>query len=72
MPLLSFGAALTFGERVERDLRQVADDLTAVIIPDCGHYCADEKPEALLAELKPFLLAGDDEPQPRVRETSNN
>lgn len=55
MPVLAFGGAITFGDAVERELRRVADDLTAVVIPDCGHYVAEEQPQALLDALLPFL-----------------
>lgn len=35
--------------------RQVADDVRGAALP-CGHYIPEEAPEALLAEVVPFLL----------------
>jgi pimeloyl-ACP methyl ester carboxylesterase len=35
--------------------RDYADDVTGAEIPDCGHFIADERPDALLAHLREFL-----------------
>jgi pimeloyl-ACP methyl ester carboxylesterase len=42
---------------VGNELRSVATDVTSVVIPDCGHFPAEERPVALLQALQPFLLA---------------
>jgi pimeloyl-ACP methyl ester carboxylesterase len=55
LPVLAFSGALACGDLVERELRSVADAVESVIIPDCGHYPAEEKPEALLSALEAFL-----------------
>jgi len=36
-------------------MRLAADDVTSLILPDCGHYPAEEAPEAMLAALVQFL-----------------
>jgi pimeloyl-ACP methyl ester carboxylesterase len=55
MPVLAVGGAMSFGDHVEGALRLAADDVTGVVIPDTGHFVAEESPDALLAALTPFL-----------------
>lgn len=57
MPVLSFAGAMSLGPLQEQELRILADDVTAVIIPGSGHYPAEEQPEALLSALTDFLTA---------------
>jgi len=42
---------------VAEEVRGLADDVTAVLIPECGHFVPEEAPSALLAALEPFLRA---------------
>lgn len=55
MPVLAIGGALSGGPAVEKEMRLVANDVTGAVIPNCGHYVAEEAPEALLQVLLPFL-----------------
>lgn len=55
LPILAFAGALCSGDMVERELRTVATNVQSLIIPDCGHYPAEEKPNELLAALLAFL-----------------
>jgi pimeloyl-ACP methyl ester carboxylesterase len=55
MPVLAIGGAMSFGEHVAEALRPVADDVQSVVIPDTGHFVAEEAPEELLAALSGFL-----------------
>ena len=55
MPILAVGGAASFGEHVGDAMRLVADDVQSVVIPDTGHFLAEESPEELLAALTPFL-----------------
>ncbi|WP_333674922.1 alpha/beta hydrolase [Agrobacterium tumefaciens] len=57
MPVLAFSDALACGSMVENELRTLANDVFSVIIPDCGHYLAEEKPQTLLEALDAFLAA---------------
>ena len=34
-----------------------ADDVRTLVIPNCGHFVAEEAPRRLLAALIPFLTA---------------
>lgn len=36
-------------------MRLVADDVEGVVLPDCGHWVAEQAPDALLAALTAFL-----------------
>jgi pimeloyl-ACP methyl ester carboxylesterase len=36
-------------------LSTVADDLVGRLIPECGHIIPLDRPDALLAEVVPFL-----------------
>jgi pimeloyl-ACP methyl ester carboxylesterase len=36
-------------------MRLVADNVESVIIPESGHWVAEEAPDKLLAALTPFL-----------------
>jgi pimeloyl-ACP methyl ester carboxylesterase len=55
LPVLAIAGTECSGDRVEVTMRLVADDVTSLQIPDCGHFPAEETPGALLAALIPFL-----------------
>jgi pimeloyl-ACP methyl ester carboxylesterase len=55
VPVLAFSGALACGDMVANELRSVALNVESVVIPDCGHYPAEEQPAALLDALRRFL-----------------
>jgi pimeloyl-ACP methyl ester carboxylesterase len=55
MPVLAIGGAASFGEHVGEAVSLVADDMQSAVIPDTGHFLAEESPDELLATLTPFL-----------------
>lgn len=55
LPTLAFAGALACGDSVRDELRTVADNVESVVIPDCGHYPAEERPQALLEALQQFF-----------------
>jgi pimeloyl-ACP methyl ester carboxylesterase len=55
MPVLAVGGAMSFGAHVGEAMQLVADDVQSVVIPDTGHFLAEESPDELLAALTPFL-----------------
>ncbi|UMO99288.1 alpha/beta fold hydrolase [Amycolatopsis sp. EV170708-02-1] len=57
VPTMAIGAH-PVGRALERQLRPVAEDLTAHLLPDCGHIIPLDKPRELLRLLTPFLAAG--------------
>ncbi|MFD5248289.1 alpha/beta fold hydrolase [Amycolatopsis sp. NPDC058340] len=54
VPTMAIGAH-PVGRALERQLRPVTDDLTAHLLPDCGHIIPLDKPRELLRLLAPFL-----------------
>jgi pimeloyl-ACP methyl ester carboxylesterase len=59
MPVLAIGGLGGWGRGsdVAASLRQLADDVHEVVLPDCGHWIPEEQPDALLAHLLAFLDA---------------
>lgn len=57
MPVLAFAGALACADMVANELRSVASNVQSIVIPDCGHYVAEEQPTALLDALQRFFLA---------------
>lgn len=55
LPVLAVGGEQGLGESVVGAMKLVADNVQSAIIPDCGHWVAEEKPRNLLAALTPFL-----------------
>ncbi|MFG2140830.1 alpha/beta fold hydrolase [Streptomyces sp. NPDC048650] len=55
LPVLTIAGAQSTGELVGTTMRLAADDVQSVILPDCGHYPAEEAPEATLSALTAFL-----------------
>ena len=55
VPVLAFSGALACGPLVEMEQQNLAKDVESLIIPDCGHFPAEEKSEALLAALSDFF-----------------
>lgn len=55
LPVLAIGGAKGLGEGVANTMKLVADNLEVVIIPDSGHWVAEEAPDKLIAALTPFL-----------------
>lgn len=55
LPVLAVGGAKGIGEGVANTMRLVADNVQSVIIPDSGHWVAEEAPDPLLEAVIPFL-----------------
>jgi pimeloyl-ACP methyl ester carboxylesterase len=55
LPVLAIGGAESSGEGAANTMRLVADDVQGVVLPDCGHWVAEQAPAALLAALTAFL-----------------
>jgi pimeloyl-ACP methyl ester carboxylesterase len=56
MPVLAIGGGSVYGDAVVNTVREVADDVTGVTIPNCGHYVPEEAPERMLDALEAFLV----------------
>ena len=55
LPVLAIGGAESSGESVGNTMKLVADDVQILVVPDSGHWVAEQAPEALLAALSTFL-----------------
>ena len=58
LPVLAVGGERGIGRLPADSLREVADDVTGVVLPGATHWLAEEHPQALLRALEPFLLGG--------------
>lgn len=55
LPVLAIGGGKALGQGVAATMKLVAERVETVIIPESGHWVAEETPEQLLAALMPFL-----------------
>jgi pimeloyl-ACP methyl ester carboxylesterase len=56
MPTLTIGSH-PVGAALEQQLRPITDDLSAHVVPDCGHIIPLDRPQELLRLMTPFLAA---------------
>jgi pimeloyl-ACP methyl ester carboxylesterase len=52
---LAIGGAESSGEGATNTMKLVADDVQGVVLPDSGHWVAEQAPEALLDAMTKFL-----------------
>ena len=55
MPVLAIGGEQSYGAHVGDTMKLLGDDVQSVVIPDTGHWIAEDAPEAMLAALTAFL-----------------
>lgn len=55
IPVLALGGSSSNGENVAKGVALFANNVHGAVLPDCGHFLAEECPRALLGELLPFL-----------------
>src|SRR3712207_4552619 len=55
MPVLAIGGAESWGERAGHGIEPAADEVQIVVIPDTGHWVAEQAPEEMVAALTEFL-----------------
>jgi pimeloyl-ACP methyl ester carboxylesterase len=55
MPVLAIGGAESSGEGAANTMKLVADDVQGVVLPEAGHWVAEQAPEALLDAMTKFL-----------------
>jgi pimeloyl-ACP methyl ester carboxylesterase len=53
--VLAVGGARYSGAMVAETMRLAADDVTGVVLDDCGHYVAEEQPARFTEILEDFL-----------------
>ncbi|WP_281407137.1 alpha/beta fold hydrolase [Methylobacterium sp. WL64] len=54
-PILTVGGDVGLGSMMEPMMRPVAEDVTGLVVPDCGHYVPEEAPNFLAEHLINFL-----------------
>ncbi|MEP9368882.1 alpha/beta fold hydrolase [Xanthobacter sp. VNH20] len=57
MPVLALGGDSSFGRGMEtyESLSRLAEDVTGGLIPDCGHWVAEEAPDFIADQLRTFF-----------------
>lgn len=55
MPVLALGGEKSFGSGMADVLRFVADDVTAGVIPDSGHWIMEENPQGTIGLVSEFV-----------------
>jgi pimeloyl-ACP methyl ester carboxylesterase len=55
MPVLALGGEESSGDMVGETMKLTADDVQSLVIPDTGHWLAEQAPEEMLAALFAFL-----------------
>lgn len=55
LPVLAIGGELSLGAAVGATMRLGGADVQTVVLPECGHYPAEEAPEYMLSALSAFL-----------------
>ena len=53
-PVLAVGGESSLGSSVAEQIQQVAQEVEAVVIADCGHFVPAEKPEELVRRFRTF------------------
>jgi pimeloyl-ACP methyl ester carboxylesterase len=51
LPVIAIGGEKGLGARVGQFVAMVAANLKSVVLPDCGHFVPEERPEAVLEQL---------------------
>jgi pimeloyl-ACP methyl ester carboxylesterase len=55
MPVLVIGGEKALGEVLAQQMKEVATDVSIVILKDTGHWVLEERPEETTAALQKFL-----------------
>lgn len=58
MPVLTIGGTASFGANLAPQIEPLVERLQSVMIEDCGHYLAEERPERVASELLEFFSQG--------------
>lgn len=57
MPVLAIGGGKSFGANEAVVMRNAADNVTELVVPDAGHWLMEEAPTQTLAAIRAFLVA---------------
>lgn len=56
MPVMTITGRQSVGDKLAESLREVAADLTEVVVDDCGHFVAEEQPDIFCEKVENFLV----------------
>lgn len=57
MPVLAMGDAASFGANLAPQIKPLVETMQSVMIDECGHYLAEERPDRVIEELLRFFGA---------------
>ena len=55
MPVLAIGGGKSFGSSEAVVMRNVATDVTEIVIPASGHWLMEERPDDTIAAIRTFI-----------------
>ena len=55
MPVMTVTGEFSAGTRLAEALKDEAPDLKSVVAKDCGHFVAEESPDAFVEQVQRFL-----------------
>lgn len=55
MPVLAMGGESSVGDSLLKGVQAVAENVRGVVVEQCGHYIAEERPEYFIQQLLSFL-----------------
>lgn len=55
LPVLAVGGAQACAQGVETEMQLVAENVTGLVLSNCGHYVPEEAPETFVSALKNFF-----------------
>jgi len=55
MPVMTVGGTASFGANLAPEITPLVEQLHSVMIDDCGHYLAEERPDRVVEELLGFF-----------------
>jgi pimeloyl-ACP methyl ester carboxylesterase len=51
VPIVAIGGELSRGDQVRQMLESVAEDVTGLVVPGCGHFVPEERPEQVVEQV---------------------
>jgi pimeloyl-ACP methyl ester carboxylesterase len=55
MPVLAIGGEKSFGSNEAIVMRNAADNVSELVIPDAGHWLMEEAPDATIIAVRNFI-----------------